>query len=50
MNEKVNFYQSTFELFFSVDLCRESLLALSVNQKIASNLDAINPHFQSRKV
>jgi len=28
MNEKANFYQSTFGLFFSIDLRRESLLAL----------------------
>jgi type II secretory pathway pseudopilin PulG len=33
MNEKANFYQSTFGFFFSVDFRRESLLALSVNRK-----------------
>ncbi len=33
MNEKANFYQSTFGFFFSVDLRRESLFILSVNQK-----------------
>jgi hypothetical protein len=50
MNEKANFYQSTFGLFFSVDLRRESLLVLSVNQKKSPQITKSTAYFFSIEI